>query len=104
MKIDFGRTGGLAGLRLSVAFDTNSLTSEQAAEIEKLVVSSRFYELPPGTKQEASTPDRFEYRVRISSPARGAHAIVVGETTVPDGLRPLLDYLTALAMRGHGKS
>lgn len=99
MKIEFVRSGGFAGLRLGVTVDTETVDSAQASRLETLVHQAAFFDLPGQDGISSPMPDRFEYRVRITSAMRGTHAIVVYETAVPERLRPLLDHLTTLALR-----
>ncbi|MGE5072070.1 MAG: protealysin inhibitor emfourin, partial [Anaerolineae bacterium] len=46
MHIDFTRTGGFAGIRLSTSVDTSELPPEQAHELDHLVEDAAFFELP----------------------------------------------------------
>jgi len=98
LKIEFVRSGGVAGIRLKASLDTETLKTAQASRIGRLVDDAEFFSLPKQAMAEVPAPDRFEYRVEVSSAARGEHAIVVAETAVSARLRPLLDYLTALAL------
>jgi hypothetical protein len=102
MKIDFVRTGGFAGLRVSTTVDTESLNEEMATKVQRLVADARFYEISGSKTPGASGPDRFEYRLQVSSAAEGTHSIVIHEPGVPDELRPLLTWLTAFALRAPG--
>ena len=97
MYIEFARTGGFAGLRLSASVDTQELPSEQVSAVEAMVRDADFFGLPEKLLPPAPSPDRFEYRVAISTDKK-SHSIVANDALVPDRLRPLLDYLTTLAM------
>jgi len=101
MKIDFVRSGGFAGLRLAVAVDTDMLPAEDASRILQLVEAAGFFDQKPGPDQ-FSEIDRFEYRLRIESQALGTRAATLSESAVPDQLRPLLDFLTGLALKRGG--
>jgi hypothetical protein len=87
-------------LRLTTSVDTETVGVQQASVLERLVNDAGFFDLPERPPSGPASPDRFEYRVQIRSLMLGTHSIVVGEAAVPDRLRPLLDHLTALAMRG----
>jgi hypothetical protein len=100
MKIDFVRSGGVAGVRLALTLDTESLPVDEAFHIAKLVEGAGFFELVQGFSGAAPAPDRFEYRLTIESQIWGRNAVVLAESAVPVEMRPLLDHLTALAMRG----
>ena len=97
MKIEFVRTGGFTGLRLAGSFDTDKLQPDQSAMLDKLIHDSGFSNLPEKIKPTSPVPDQFEYRITISS-ADQTHSVVVGESVVPTGLRPLLDFLTTLTI------
>ena len=97
MHIDFVRSGGFAGLRLTVSLDMQDLAAEQAAALAKMIESAGFFDLPEQIQPASPAPDRFEYRVTVSSPEQ-RHSVVVSEAAVPERLRPLLDYLTTFAL------
>jgi len=97
MHIEYIRSGGFAGIRLAGSFDTEKLPPEQAATLGKLIDGAGFFRLSEQIKPTSPVPDQFEYRITISS-ADQTHSVVVGESVVPTGLRPLLDFLTTLTI------
>ncbi len=97
MQIDFIRTGGFAGVRLTTSVDTTKLPPDQAVTLHKLLDDAGFFQLPENIAPPKPQPDRFEYRISVSS-AEQSHAIVVNDAAAPDSLRPLIDYLTKMAM------
>jgi hypothetical protein len=99
MHIEFVRSGGFAGIKLSASLDTQQLLPEQSSTLEKLVADAGFFDLPAQIKPASPGPDRFEYQVVISSAGK-THSISVGDAVVPERARPLLDFLTTLAMSG----
>ena len=100
MKVYFLRTGGFAGTRLSLALNTDELGEEEAGQIRRLVEASGFFELDAHEVRASPAPDRFEYRLAIRSQVWGEREMLLPESTLPDELRPLVEHLTALAMRG----
>jgi len=96
MHIEFVRSGGFAGLRLTGSFDLQNLPSDQGSALSKLVEEAGFFNLPEQIKPTSPIPDQFEYRVVVTSDVT-THSIVVAESVLPDRLRPLVDYLTKLA-------
>lgn len=104
MNIYFLRTGGLAGVRLSLALDTDDLPEEEAGRIRRLVEASGFFELDAHEVRASPAPDRFEYRLAIRSQVWGERELMLAESAVPDEIRPLLDHLTALAMSRRASS
>jgi hypothetical protein len=101
MHIEFARSGGFAGLRLSVIIDTEDLPKEQASTLESMIKDSDFFELPEKIIPPSPLPDRFEYHVVISDD-QAEHSIVASEAVVPERLKPLLNLLTTLAIAGKG--
>ncbi len=97
--IQFVRSGGFAGLRLARDFDTSALPAEQAQMLEHLVDAAGFFDLPDAVAATKPVPDSFEYRITVTS-SEATRAIVVTDTTMPDKLRPLADYLSRLAKLG----
>jgi hypothetical protein len=102
MNIDFLRTGGIAGVRLSLALDTHDLPEEDAGRIRRLVEASGFFDLDPHEARTAPAPDRFEYRLAIRSEVWGTRELLLSESSIPDEVRPLLEHLTELAMSRRG--
>lgn len=103
MEIEFVRSGGFAGIRLAASIDSERLATQQAARLDKLVDEAEFFELPTRLVPDIAVPDAFQYDLEIRA-AQRRHAIMVVDGSVPDRLRPLLDYLTTLAFRDKKKS
>ncbi len=97
MHIDFTRTGGFAGMRLTTSVDTANLPPDQATNLQKLMDDAQFFDLPAKLMPDKPMPDRFEYHVTVSSDQQ-THTIDVNDAAVPQSLRPLLNYLTTMAM------
>jgi hypothetical protein len=97
MHISLERSGGFAGIPLSVTVDTDTLTPEDAVQLQQLVEAAHFFELPkvfPATPQ----PDRFQYQISVEESGR-SRSVSVGETAVPPSLRPLINWLMEAARR-----
>jgi hypothetical protein len=97
MHIEFVRTGGFAGIRLSAAVDTQGLPAEQASTLDRLIADADFFKLPEKLIQESPARDRFEYTLTVAA-AGQTHSIEVNDAGAPESLRPLLNFLTTLAM------
>jgi hypothetical protein len=104
MKIYFLRTGGFAGIRLSLAIDTQDIPEEDAGRLRRLVEASGFFDLDAHEVRATPAPDRFEYRLAIRSQVWGARELLLAESAIPDEIRPLLEHLTALAMSRRSSS
>jgi hypothetical protein len=98
MRIDFERSGGLAGISLTLTLDTQQLPSAEAANLESMIQDSGFFGLPGQTHAGPAGADRFEYRLAVSAPGH-THSIVMNEADVPGPLMPLLQHLTDLARK-----
>lgn len=98
LRVQFERTGGFAGLRLAVDLDTDSLAAPEADELRRLVEAARFFELPSEIVGSETTADQFVYKMTVESADR-SHTVNVGESAAPETLRPLIDWLTAVARK-----
>lgn len=98
MRVRFERSGGFTGRKLQASLDLQSLSPEDARQLQELLECSRFFELP--SKLETSRPgaDRFTYRVTVET-ENGARTIEASEGAVPAGMRPLIDWLTRFGRR-----
>ncbi len=97
MRVDFIRTGGFAGIRLTTSVETTQLPPDQAVTIHKLIDDSRFFQLPENIAPPKPMPDSFQYRITVAS-AEQTHTVSVSDSACPDSLRPLIDYLSKMAM------
>ncbi len=97
MRVDFIRTGGVAGVRLTTSVETTELPPDQAVTLHKLLDDSRFFDLPENIAPPRPMPDRFEYRLTVAS-AEQTHTVTVNDAACPDSLKPLINYLTTMAM------
>lgn len=96
MHIDFSRSGGFSGLRLTISIDVEQLAGDEAATVKKLIDQAGFFNLPARLDTGTAGADRFEYKVSITAIDR-SHTVVMSESAVPDRVQPLIDHLTSLA-------
>lgn len=101
MQVSFERTGGFAGLRLSIAVDSQSLEQEELEQLQDEVIRADFFHLPDMIDEPASA-DRFEYRISVEW-GEQRHSITVAETAMPDDLRPLVNRLERM-LRTHRRT
>ena len=92
MKIEFSRTGGVAGMRLTATLDTEMLPREEAERLRRLIVSAALFALPASLKSATPRPDQFQYRVAIEDGTR-VKKVEMDEPSIPETFQPLLDYL-----------
>jgi hypothetical protein len=96
MKISYRRTGGFAGMTLSYDIDVDTLSSEEAKEIDVLVASANFFKLPLHIQAETPGLDQFQYTLSIET-KEVQHTVEFGEVSMPDNLRPLVDKIRILS-------
>lgn len=97
MRISFERSGGFAGMMMTVSIDTSKLPPNEATQVKSLVDAADFFQLPPAIAA-ANQPDRFQYHVTVAEPKR-QHSVIVGESCMPGTLRPLVEWLMDAARR-----
>jgi len=95
-KIQFERSGGFGGLRTAVTVDLATLPPEKAQQIQDLIESSTFFDLPSSLPGIGAGADQFHYRLTIAGQDR-EHSIETTDAAAPEELRPLLRELTLLA-------
>ena len=99
MRINFERTGGFMGMRLAVEVMTETLPQNEANELESLVESARFFELPETLQAQAEVRDNFQYKVTVEK-GNQYHTVETSEGSTPQELQPLIQHLTDVA-RAH---
>lgn len=88
MRVDVTRRGGLAGVALHAALDTDQLAAADAVRAE-----AALRDLPwDRPRAEPTGADRFRYELVAVEDGRQRHA-ELGEGEIPDMLRPLLELL-----------
>ena len=101
MRIEFERSGGLAGMRIAVSIDTDTLAESEAEELTELVDDSNFFELPEETGTSAGA-DVFTYKLTVESEGR-QHTVTTSDTEAPPALSALLERLERQARRARGQ-
>jgi hypothetical protein len=99
LHIDFQRSGGFTGITLSTSVDAGELPPGEAEELANLVDQANLPALAEaGEGPRPGGPDRFQYDLTVTRD-ESRYQVSVGETDVPDSLRPLLNRLLDLARR-----
>jgi hypothetical protein len=88
MRVHVTRRGGLAGVALHGALDTAQLSVVDATRAEAALRDLPWDRLPA----EPTGADRFRYEVVTTEGGHERH-VELGETEIPDTLRPLLELL-----------
>jgi hypothetical protein len=97
MQIHFERSGGLLGRIEKAQIDTDSLSAEEAEEIEKIVNQANFFTLPEAIINPRGA-DQFTYKLMIDN-SEQQHSIKVGDSVIPENLQPLVQKLTRIARK-----
>lgn len=100
LQIEFERSGGFAGVALRKSVDAGDLPQAEADELRNLVERAdipALAERSPGPGP--GRPDRFQYDLTVTLDDR-RYQVTMGETDLPESLRPLVDKLLTLARRG----
>ena len=99
MHIQFSCMGGFANLDLNLLIDTNELPKEKNEELQNLM---KIADLPnahlskmAGAKAQGA--DSFSYQLYIVDDKK-KKSFSFTDTTAPEEVRPLLDYLRNLAI------
>jgi emfourin len=94
MNIHFERSGGFAGLRLSHDVDSSQLSSDEQKELQELVNTAGFFDLPANLRAKDPGADRFQYKLTMKAGPR-EHTVDADDVSLPENLRPLLNWLMA---------
>jgi hypothetical protein len=96
MHIDFERSGGVAGTRLTCAIEIQALPHQESTELFTIIDSAKFMELPKKLVAPRSGADMFHYKITVEMNER-RHTVDIDEGAASPSLRPLLDWLTLKA-------
>jgi hypothetical protein len=94
MHIQFERSGGFGGLRLSQSIDTDTLPPAEAKRAEEIVHAADFFALPESAAGPPQHADTFQYKLTIEKGDQ-RHTVRMAEGAVPETMKPLLDWLKA---------
>jgi hypothetical protein len=92
VRIDYRRSGGLAGIDMAVSVDSHELPPEDSAIIVDLLANGPPVEDPP-----AAAPDEFSYELTLTDGTR-TRTCRWHEPEIPSTVRPLLAALTERAV------
>ena len=96
MRVEFERSGGFGGLRRVCTVDEGTLPPEAARQLRDLVHGARFFDLPAEIRASQPGADRFRYRLTVDDGER-RHTVDLDEAAAPDGVWPLVDWLSRRA-------
>ena len=90
MKLKFRQEGGFAGLFLGCDLDSASMSAEDAAALEALIVKSALQSLK--AKGPDAARDMAGYEIVVDGP-EGTVELRFDDATIPEGLDDLLEFL-----------
>ena len=94
MKIHFERSGGLVGSNDSIVLDTNSMPPDEAKDVQQLIDSSNFFNLPSkSAPPKAGSADYFHYKITVQTEDQREHKIQTNDITLPEELESLINFL-----------
>jgi hypothetical protein len=92
--INFKRTGGSMAREMTMNFDLGTMPGSVAQRLDNLLTSSNFFEVPV-VADLITQPDEYEYDITVVA-GNSIHTVHVSDTSMPEGLRPLVEELTEL--------
>ena len=93
MKIRFRQSGGLAGVARVAEGDSEQVAADELDRLRTMVAEA-LSEASPGP--QPTRPDEEQCYVEIEIESR-RESILVGRSSVPATLRPLIEYLEQIA-------
>lgn len=91
MKVTFRRTGGFAATAVGCSIDTSEQTGPDAEELEMLIKQSGILQRQSAKIEGAR--DVHYYIVDIVTPDHRIHSVTYDDPSIPNEVRPLLDFL-----------
>ena len=96
------RGGGIAGLVSTASVDTTDLDDEHAALLRARVAEARNADgtlRAPTDPAGTTAPDEYSYEVSIEDDDGTSHRLRSSDTTLPAGVRELVDLVRTLGRR-----
>ena len=87
-------------MRLTATLDTEMLPPDEADRLRRLIAAASFFDQPSSRQSPIRRADRFQYQVTIEDGDR-IKKVELDESSVPETLQPLLDYLVDMARTAH---
>ena len=92
--ITFKRCGGFVGTGMRLALRLDQLPNTEARALMRLIEQSQFFNLPENLIVKFN-PDEYQYTITVDA-GIVCHTVRTNDTTMPAGLRPLVDELSSL--------
>jgi hypothetical protein len=101
MRVHFVRTGGFAGLQVEANINSDDLPADEASALMQDIENADFFTLPANMTTRGEV-DRFQYEITVEEVGK-KHTVEVGESVLPESLRPLIRRLELLWRMQGGK-
>jgi hypothetical protein len=93
MKIYLERSGGFAGILITVSVDTSLVPSEQAGQIQEMVEDANFFNLSSLPQPKSGPADYFTYKITVEADAGTKHTVECTDIAMQPSIKPLIDFL-----------
>lgn len=98
MKVYFERTGGFAGMKTSVALDTEKMVPSESEKLHGLCNNIDFLKLPQKTETKSGAADTFHYKITIESD-NGKRTIETSEMSMTPEFEDFVNFLSEKALQ-----
>jgi hypothetical protein len=102
MHIQFVRSGGFAGLRMTTEIDSEDLSQEELQNLREALDNANFFSLPEQMMADLGSADRFQYEITVDDGIRH-HTVVANDASMPGEMQPLVSHLERLARTHRGQ-
>lgn len=97
MKLTFQQTGGIVATKRGCTLDSDALDAKTAAKLKRLVKKSGVAAAAPAAPSPPNARDVGGYTITVETDQGKAARVHVSDMTMPDSLRPLIDFLQTCA-------
>lgn len=101
MKIYFEQKGGLTGVHKTISINSDSLVSEEASKLIRLIKDANFFDLPSRQSTPSRGADYLNYKVTVEEDQNRKHSIEITDRTTPPSVQPLIRYLREKALKNN---
>ena len=96
MRIQFERTGGVAGMKLAATIDSDSLPAAEAQQLTELADAANLLNAADDTGGGGA--DRFQYKLVVESEGR-TKTIRISDASASESMTDLLDWHAEVARK-----
>ena len=93
MRVLLERSGGFAGIKKKATVDSETLSTDESAELKNLVDAAGIFDLPAAPDSPPRGADQFQYNLTIETPER-QRTLELRDPSSPE-VKRLLDWVWA---------